>query len=365
MVLHKSSPLGGAPHESPTAGAGARPDLRRRHFLKLEDFSPEEILHLVDLGARLKAAKRAGREEPRLGGRNLVLLFEKTSTRTRCSFEVAAFDQGARVSVLDPAAVQLGRKETIADTARVLGRLYDGIAYRGFAHAAVEELARHAGVPVWNALTDEFHPTQILADVLTVREHCARPLEEVALCYLGDARFNMGNSLLMGAAKLGMELRVAAPRDFWPAPAHVETCRAVAAATGARLRLTEDVAEGVAGVDFLYTDVWVSMGEPESAWSERIERLRPYQVNRRVLDATGNPEVKFLHCLPAFHDRGTEIGRRIAETYGFEAGIEVTHEVFESPHSIVFDQAENRLHTVKALLVATLAGAGPIAAGAS
>jgi ornithine carbamoyltransferase len=355
MVLHLSPPIGGAHDAERPAGVAMPIDLNGRHFLKLADFSPAEILHLIDLAARLKAAKRAGAEEPLLAGRNIVLVFEKTSTRTRCSFEVAAFDQGARVSVLDPAGAQLGRKESIADTARVLGRLYDGIAYRGFAQSAVEELARCAGVPVWNALSDEYHPTQILADVLTVREHCPRPLSTVALCYLGDARFNMGNSWLMGAAKLGMELRIAAPQEFWPAPSLVETCRRVAAATGARLVLTEDVAAGVAGVDFLYTDVWLSMGEDEAAWPARIERLRPYQVNRAVLDATGNPDVKFLHCLPAFHDDATDVGRRLAETYGRE-GLEVTDEVFESSHSIVFDQAENRLHTVKALLVATLAG---------
>ncbi|HVR28155.1 MAG TPA: ornithine carbamoyltransferase [Thermoanaerobaculia bacterium] len=335
-------------------------DLRGRHFLKLEDFSPAEILFLVDLAARLKADKRDGRERRRLEGRNLVLVFSKTSTRTRCAFEVAAFDQGARVSVLDPGEAQLGRKESVRDTARVLGRLYDGIAYRGYQQAVIEELASGAGIPVWNALTDELHPTQILADVLTVREHCARPLAEVAVCYLGDARFNMGNSWLMGAAKLGMELRIAAPRDFWPAPAHVAKCRAVAARTGARLLITEHVTTAVAGADFLYTDVWLSMGEDESAWPQRIERLRPYQVNRRLVELTGNPDVKFLHCLPAFHDRGTEIGRRLAETHGLE-GLEVTHEVFESERSIVFDQAENRLHTIKAILVATLAGADPAA----
>jgi ornithine carbamoyltransferase len=355
MVLHLSAPIGDASASQRAVGGGARVDVRGRHFLKLEDWSPAEILHLVDLGARLKAAKRAGREQPRLGGRNIVLLFEKTSTRTRCSFEVAAFDQGAHVTGLDPAAAQLGKKESVADTARVLGRLYHGIAYRGYAQSVVEELARCSGVPVWNALTDEFHPTQILADVLTMREHCARPLSEITLSYLGDARFNMGNSLLMGAAKLGMELRIVAPRDFWPAADHVATCRAFAATTGARLVFTEDVAEGVAGADFVYTDVWLSMGEDESAWPERIDRLRPYQVNRRVLEATGNPDVKFLHCLPAFHDDGTEIGRKLAETYGVD-GLEVTHDVFESPHSIVFDQAENRLHTVKAILVATLVG---------
>jgi ornithine carbamoyltransferase len=352
MVLHLTPPPGRS--GSSNAGAGERVDLRGRHFLKLEDFSPAEILHLVDLGARLKTEKRGGRVERRLDGRNLVLVFAKTSTRTRCAFEVAAFDQGARVSVLDPAGAQLGRKESVRDTARVLGRLYDAIAYRGYQQAVVEELASCAGVPVYNALTDELHPTQILADVLTMREHCAKPLAQQTLCYLGDARFNMGNSLLMGAAKLGFELRIAAPRDFWPAAEHVAKCRAVAAATGARLRITEEVADAVAGVDFLYTDVWLSMGEDEAAWPERIERLRPYQVNRSVIEATRNPDVKFLHCLPALHDRGTEVGRRIAETYGIE-GLEVTHEVFESPRSIVFDQAENRLHTIQAILVATLA----------
>jgi ornithine carbamoyltransferase len=357
MVLHLTPPRGDASEAQRTFDADVHLDLRGRHFLKLEDFSPAEILGLLDLASRLKEAKRSGSEQRRLDGRNLVLVFEKTSTRTRCAFEVAAFDQGARVTVLEPAATQLGHKESVADTARVLGRLYHGIAYRGYAQSVIEELARHAGVPVWNALTDEFHPTQILADVLTIREHSARPLGDVAVCYLGDARFNMGNSWMMGAAKLGMSLRLAAPREFWPAAAHVETCRRIAAETGARLLLTEDVEEGVAGADFLYTDVWLSMGEDESEWPRRIERLKPYQVNRRVLDQTGNAGVKFLHCLPAFHDRGTEVGRRIAERYGLE-GLEVTDEVFQSSHSIVFDQAENRLHTIKAILVATLVGAG-------
>jgi ornithine carbamoyltransferase len=358
MVLHLSSPIGGSTATTGALGDTARVDLRGRSLLKLEDWSPAEILYLVDLAARLKAAKRAGKEESRLAGRNIVLLFEKTSTRTRCSFEVAAFDQGARMTVLDPTDAQLGKKESVADTARVLGRLYHGIAYRGYAQTVVEELARYGGVPVWNALTDEFHPTQILADVLTMREHCPRPLSQITLAYLGDARFNMGNSLSMGAAKLGMELRIVAPREFWPAAAHLATCRTIAAGTGARLVLSEDVDAGVAGADFLYTDVWLSMGEDEAAWPARIERLRPYQVNRRVLEATANPDVKFLHCLPAFHDDATDVGRRLAATYG-SAGLEVTHEVFESPASIVFDQAENRLHTVKALLVATLAGEEP------
>jgi ornithine carbamoyltransferase len=358
MVLHLSAPIGGSPAPPRALGDATSTDLRGRSFLELGDWSTADIVRLIDLGARLKAAKRAGSEEPRLAGRNIVLLFEKTSTRTRCAFEVAAFDQGARVSVLDPTTAQLGKKESVADTARVLGRLYHGIAYRGYAQTVVEELARCSGVPVWNALTDESHPTQILADVLTIREHCARPLSEIVLSYLGDARFNMGNSLLMGAAKLGMELRIVAPRDFWPAPAHVATCQAIAATTGARLVFTEEVGAGVAGADFVYTDVWLSMGEDDSAWPARIERLRPYQVNRRVLEATGNPEVKFLHCLPAFHDDSTEIGRNLADRYGRD-GLEVTHDVFESPHSVVFDQAENRLHTVKAILVATLAGDEP------
>jgi ornithine carbamoyltransferase len=359
MVLHLAAATGGSTAATARARPdGARVDLRGRSFLKLEDWAPAEIVHLIDLGARLKAAKRAGSEKPRLTGRNLVLLFEKTSTRTRCAFEVAAFDQGARITVLDPTDAQLGKKESVADTARVLGRLYHGLAYRGYAQTVVEELARCSGVPVWNALTDEFHPTQILADVLTMREHCEKPLSRMTLAYLGDARFNMGNSLLMGAAKLGMELRIVAPRDFWPAPAHVATCRAIAAETGARLVFSEEVEAGVAGADFVYTDVWLSMGEDESAWPERIERLRPYQVNRRVLEASGNPDVKFLHCLPAFHDDGTDVGRRLAASYG-DGGLEVTHEVFESPASIVFDQAENRLHTVKAILVATLVGDEP------
>jgi ornithine carbamoyltransferase len=355
MVLHLSPPIGGSPEASRSGEAVMRVDLQGRHFLKLEDFSPAEILHLLELAARLKAAKRAGGEQPRLGGRNIVLVFEKTSTRTRCSFEVAGFDQGARVSVLDPAGAQLGRKESIPDTARVLGRLYDGIAYRGFAQTVVEELAEHAGVPVWNALTNEFHPTQILADVLTIREHCARPLPTVAVCYLGDARFNMGNSWLMGAAKLGMELRIAAPRDFWPEPAHIEACRAVAAATGARLLFTEDVAEGAAGADFLYTDVWLSMGEDEAAWPKRIKLLTPYRVTAKVMAATGNAFTKFMHCLPAFHNTETEVGADIAKRFGIDC-MEVTDEVFESGASIVFDQAENRMHTIKAVLVATIAG---------
>jgi ornithine carbamoyltransferase len=328
-------------------------DLHGRSFLKLLDFTPGEIRDLLDLAAALKASKRERSEVRRLEGRNLALIFEKTSTRTRCAFEVAAYDQGAHVTYLGPSGTQIGHKESMKDTARVLGRMYDGIEYRGFGQAIVEELASHAGVPVWNGLTDEFHPTQILADVLTMREHAAKPLEEIAYVYLGDARNNMGNSLLVGGAKLGMDVRLCAPRECWPADDLVAACRAIAAETGARVTLTEDVDEGVRGVDFIHTDVWVSMGEPESRWEERIRLLRRYQVNSETLRRTGNPDVKFLHCLPAFHNRETKVGEEIFAKFGLD-GLEVTEEVFESPASIVFDQAENRLHTIKAILVATL-----------
>jgi ornithine carbamoyltransferase len=328
-------------------------DLRGRHFLKDLDFTREELLYLLDLSGQLKREKRARRETKRLAGRSIALIFEKTSTRTRCAFEVAAYDQGASVTYLGPSGSQIGHKETIKDTARVLGRMYDAIEYRGYAQSVVEELAAHAGVPVYNGLTDEFHPTQVLADVLTMVEHCAKPLEKIAFCYLGDARNNMGNSLLAGGAVLGMDVRLAAPKSCWPEPPLVARCRAVAAQSGARVTLTEDVAEGVRGADFLYTDVWVSMGEPESRWEERVRLLKPYQVNRRAMELTGNPAVKFLHCLPAFHNRDTKVGEEIFQKYGLD-GLEVTEEVFESPQSIVFDQAENRLHTIKAILVATL-----------
>ena len=328
-------------------------DLRSRSFLKLLDFSPQEIRFLLDLAADLKAAKYAGTETQRLRGRNIALIFEKASTRTRVSFEVAAYDQGAHVTYLGPSGTQIGHKESMKDTARVLGRVYDGIEYRGFGQEIVEELARYAGVPVWNGLTDEFHPTQILADVMTMSEHSSRPLAEVAYCYLGDARNNMGNSLLGGGAKLGMDVRLCAPRDLWPHDDLVETCRGIAAETGARITLTEDPAEGVRGVDFLYTDVWVSMGEDPSVWEERIRLLRPYQVNGALVDLTGNPDVKFMHCLPAFHDRQTKVGEEMYERFGLE-GMEVTDEVFESERSIVWDQAENRMHTIKAVMVATL-----------
>ncbi|MFJ4089966.1 ornithine carbamoyltransferase [Kitasatospora sp. NPDC089913] len=328
-------------------------NLRNRHFLKELDFSPQEFRFLVDLAATLKAAKYAGTEQPRLRGKNIALIFEKTSTRTRCAFEVAAHDQGATTTYLDPAGSQIGHKESIKDTARVLGRMFDGIEYRGHGQEVVEELAANAGVPVWNGLTDEWHPTQMLADVLTVTEHTAKPLTEVTLAYLGDARSNMGNSLLVTGALLGMDIRIVAPRALWPDEEVRKAAESLAGDTGARITLTEDVAEGVAGADFLYTDVWVSMGEPKEVWAERIALLRPYQVSMETVRATGNPQVKFLHCLPAFHDLGTVLGRQLFEETGM-AELECTDELFESAHSVVFDQAENRLHTIKAVLVATL-----------
>jgi len=328
-------------------------DLRGKHFLKDLDFSKDEMVYLLDLSKKLKAEKKSRREIQRLKGRNIALIFEKTSTRTRCAFEVAAFDQGANVTYLGPGGSQIGHKETMKDTARVLGRMYDAIEYRGYGQAIVEELAAHAGVPVYNGLTDEFHPTQILADVLTMIEHSDKPLEKIAFCYLGDARNNMGNSLLAGGAILGMDVRLAAPKSCWPEATLVEKCRVIAKKSGARITITEDVAEGVQGADYLYTDVWVSMGEPESKWEERIRVMKPYQVNRHAMELTGNPNVKFLHCLPAFHNRCTKVGAEIFAKYGLD-GVEVTEDVFESPQSIVFDQAENRLHTIKAILVATL-----------
>ncbi|MCZ4119269.1 ornithine carbamoyltransferase [Streptomyces sp. H39-S7] len=329
-------------------------DLKGRHFLKELDFSPEEFRHLVELAARLKAAKRAGTEVRRLAGKNIALVFEKTSTRTRCSFEVAAADQGASTTYLDPSGSQIGHKESVKDTARVLGRMFDGIEYRGAGQEIVEELAQYAGVPVWNGLTDEWHPTQMLADVLTMAEHTDKPLGETAYAYLGDARYNMGNSLLVTGALLGMDVRIVAPRHLWPEESVVAEARRLAERTGARVTLTEDVAEGVRGVDYLHTDVWVSMGEPKEVWDERIALLGPYAVTMDVLRATGNADVKFLHCLPAFHDLGTKIGQEIYERHGLTS-LEVTDEVFESAHSVVFDQAENRMHTIKAILVATLA----------
>ena len=328
-------------------------NLRNRSFTKMLDFSPEEIRFLLKLSADLKAAKYGGYERPRLTGKNIALIFEKTSTRTRVAFEVAAYDQGAHVTYLGPSGTQIGHKESMKDTARVLGRIYDGIEYRGFGQAIVEELAAHAGVPVWNGLTDEFHPTQILADVLTMSEHSDKPLAQISYCYLGDARNNMGNSLLVGGSKLGMDVRLCAPRDLWPDDELVATCRAIAAETGARMTLTEDPAEGVKGVDFLYTDVWVSMGEDPSVWEDRVKLLTPYQVNADLVALTGNPAVKFMHCLPAFHDRATKVGEEMYERFGLD-GMEVTNDVFESERSIVWDQAENRMHTIKAVMVATL-----------
>jgi len=328
--------------------------MKNRNFLKLLDYTPAEIQHLIDLAIELKAAKKAGREKKTLVGKNIALIFEKTSTRTRCAFEVAAFDQGAQVTYLGPSGSQIGHKESMKDTARVLGRMYDGIEYRGYGQAIVEELGEFAGVPVWNGLTNEFHPTQILADLMTMLEHApGKTLPELSFAYLGDARNNMGNDLMVGAAKMGMDIRLVAPRAFWPEEVLVAQCRAIAAETGARIVLTEDVEEGVNGVDFLYTDVWVSMGEPKEAWGERVSLMKPYQVNGEVVKATGNPNVKFMHCLPAFHNEHTTMGREIEIAYGLK-GLEVTEEVFESANSIVFDEAENRMHTIKAVMVATL-----------
>src|SRR6478609_7301625 len=328
--------------------------LKGRHFLTLTDYSADEIRYLLDLSAELKAAKREGREEQRLAGKEIALIFEKDSTRTRCAFEVAAYDQGAHVTFIGPSGSHMGHKETVKDTARVLGRMYDAIEYRGFAQQTAEELARWAGVPVYNGLTDEWHPTQILADFLTFREHVAKPLNEVVFCYLGDARFNMADSYLIGAAKLGMDVRVCSPSSLWPRDEIVDQARTVAGETGATITVTDDVAAAVAGCDVLITDVWVSMGEPDDVWAERIKLLTPYQINAAAMAATGNPDVKFMHCLPAFHNADTQVGREIADKFGIEA-LEVTEEVFESPASVVFDEAENRLHTIKAVLVATLA----------
>jgi ornithine carbamoyltransferase len=327
--------------------------LAGRSFLKELDFTREEFRGLVELAAELKAAKAAGTETQYLRGRNIALVFEKTSTRTRCAFEVAAADQGASTTFLDPTASQIGHKESVKDTARVLGRMFDGIEYRGDSQAKVEEIAAHAGVPVFNGLTDEWHPTQMLADVLTMTEHGTGPLEETSFAYLGDARLNMGNSYLVTGALLGMDVRIVAPRDYWPDEEVVARARKLAEISGARVTLTEEVAEGVRGADFVATDVWVSMGEPREVWGERIAALSPYAVTMDVLRATGNPDVRFLHCLPAFHDLGTEVARQIHAEYGRDS-LEVTDEVFESAHSVVFDQAENRLHTIKAVMVAAL-----------
>ncbi|WP_261882132.1 ornithine carbamoyltransferase [Vibrio pelagius] len=329
-------------------------NLRNRNFLKLLDFTPKEIQFLLDLSADLKKAKYAGTEQKKLLGKNIALIFEKASTRTRCAFEVAAFDQGAQVSYIGPSGSQIGQKESMKDTARVLGRMYDGIEYRGFGQSIVEDLGAYAGVPVWNGLTDEFHPTQILADFLTMLEHGrGKQLHQISFAYLGDARNNMGNSLLVGAAKMGMDIRLVAPKAFWPEEQLVEECQTIAQTTGAKITLTEDVPEGVKGCDYLYTDVWVSMGESPEAWDERVAVMKPYQVNMDVIKLTGNPQVKFMHCLPAFHNNETVIGQQVADKYGMN-GLEVTDEVFESDYSIVFDEAENRMHTIKAVMVATL-----------
>jgi ornithine carbamoyltransferase len=321
-------------------------NLLNRHFLKLLDFAPEEIRYLLDLAADLKKAKKEGKEKQHLKGKNIALIFEKASTRTRCAFEVAAYDQGAHVTYLGPSGSQIGQKESMKDTARVLGRMYDAIEYRGYGQHIVEELARYAGVPVWNGLTNEFHPTQILADFLTMSEHSGKPFNKMVFCYLGDARYNMGNSLMAGSAKMGIDFRIAAPAAYQPSPELVSKCREVAKETGAKILITEDVGEAVKGADFLYTDVWVSMGEPDSVWEERIKLLKPYQVNMSAIQKTGNPDVKFLHCLPAFHNRETKVGEEIYQKYGLD-GMEVTEDVF--------DEAENRLHTIKAVMVATLA----------
>jgi ornithine carbamoyltransferase len=327
--------------------------LRGRHFLTLTDYSADEIRYLVGLSAELKAAKRAGTEEQQLAGKEIALIFEKDSTRTRCAFEVAAYDQGAHVTFIGPSGSHMGHKETVKDTARVLGRMYDAIEYRGFGESIADELAEWAGVPVYNGLTDEWHPTQMLADFLTMREHLHKPYEEMAFCYLGDARFNMANSYLAIGAKLGMDVRIAAPKSLWPAQDLVDMAKGFADAAGGRVTITDDVEEGVRGCDFLLTDVWVSMGESDDVWAERIELLMPYQINDGTMKLTGNSEVKFMHCLPAFHNADTEVGKELERKFGLTA-LEVTEEVFESPASIVFDEAENRMHTIKAVMVATL-----------
>lgn len=328
-------------------------NLKNRSFLTLLDYTPKEIQFLLDLSADLKKNKYSGNEEKRLIGKNIALIFEKSSTRTRCAFEVAALDQGAHVTYLGPTGSQIGKKESMKDTARVLGRMYDGIEYRGFGQNIVEDLAKYSNVPVWNGLTTEYHPTQILADFMTMIEHSDKPLNDMSICYLGDAKNNVGNSLMVGSAKMGLDFRAAAPKSCQPEAELVTTCKAIAKTTGAKITLTEDVKEAIMDVDFLYTDVWVSMGEPDSVWEERIKLLKPYQVNSELLKMTNNPNVRFLHCLPSFHNRETIVGEEIYQKYGLE-GMEVTEDVFESEASVVFDEAENRLHTIKAVMVATL-----------
>ncbi len=332
-------------------------NLHNRNLLSLIHHNARELRYLLDLARDLKRAKYSGTEQPRLMRKNIALIFEKTSTRTRCAFEVAAYDQGANVTYIDPTSSQIGHKESMKDTARVLGRMYDAIEYRGFSQEIVEDLARHAGVPVFNGLTDEYHPTQMLADVMTMREHSDKPLHDISYAYLGDARNNMGNSLLLIGAKLGMDVRIGAPKSLWPAADLIAQCEAFAAESGARILLTEDPRAAVSNVDFIHTDVWVSMGDPVEAWDERIEALLPYQVNRTLIESTGNPRTRFMHCLPAFHNSDTKVGKQIAERYPhLKDGIEVTDEVFESPRCIAFEQAENRMHTIKAVLVSTLGG---------
>lgn len=331
-------------------------NLRNRSLLSLMHHDQREIEYLIDLAQDLKQAKRSGQEQPQLKGKNVALIFEKTSTRTRCAFEVAARDQGAGVTYMEPSSSQIGHKESIKDTARVLGRMFDAIEYRGDSQQTVETLAAYAGVPIFNGLTDEFHPTQMLADALTMREHAAKPLNQVSFSYLGDARFNMGRSLLMIGAKLGMDVRIGAPRELWPDEGFVEECRAFAAASGARVTLTDDAQQAVEGVDFIHTDIWVSMGEPASVWDERIRLLAPYRVDAALMQAANNPQVKFMHCLPAFHNTETAAGKQVAERYPqFSDGIEVSEDVFESAANVCFDQAENRMHTIKAVMVAALA----------
>lgn len=329
-------------------------NLRNRSLLDLKDFPPRAIRFLIDLAAELKRSKSAGNEMPRLKGKNIALIFEKASTRTRCAFEVAVHDQGGHVTYIDPVGSQLGHKESLKDTARVLGRMYDGIEYRGFHQSVVEDIARYSRVPVWNGLTDEAHPTQVLADLLTMEEFGEKPLHEMSFCYLGDARFNMGCSLLVGGTQMGMDVRIAAPVELQPPAELVAQMRTLALTTGARITLETDPLKAVAGADFLYTDVWVSMGEADEVWKKRIDQLLPFQVNTALMQATGKPRTRFMHCLPAFHNLDTEVGRQVHERYGLSE-IEVTDEVFESEASIVFTQAENRLHTIKAVLVATLA----------
>jgi ornithine carbamoyltransferase len=329
-------------------------NLRNRSLLTVQDYTPREFRYLLDLSRDLKRAKYARTEQKHLDGKEICLIFEKTSTRTRCAFEVACFDQGAHVTYLDPSGSQIGHKESFADTARVLGRMFDGIEYRGASQGGVEELARYAGVPVFNGLTDEYHPTQMIADVMTMREHSDKPIHEIKYAYLGDTRNNMSHSLMIVGCLMGMDVRICGPKDLWPSDEFTSIAKDLQQKTGARLTITDDVAKAVKGVDFIHTDVWVSMGEPKEVWKQRIELLRPYQVNEAVLKCSGNPNVKFMHCLPAFHDTRTSLGKQIAENFGLDNGVEVTNDVFESEANVAFEQAENRMHTIKAILVATL-----------